>query len=185
MASTSFRQHEILSIARQAGKVTVEELAERFEVTPQTIRKDLNDLCEQRLLTRTHGGALLSSGVENVAYEARRQLAAAEKQLIGQRAAQLIPNNSSLFVNIGTTTSNTIGATSGGGGAPASIYSETTGTSGVVAGIIAVTTNSANIQNNTMGSIDASGTSATTAGGFIGIQTQGSAGVITTSPATA
>ena len=104
MASTNFRQHEILSIARQAGKVTVEELAERFEVTPQTIRKDLNDLCEQRLPTRTHGGALLSSGVENVAYEARRQLAAAEKQLIGQRAAQLIPNNSSLFVNIGTTT---------------------------------------------------------------------------------
>ncbi len=104
MASTNFRQHEILSIARQTGKVTVEELAERFDVTPQTIRKDLNDLCEQRLLTRTHGGALLSSGVENVAYEARRQLAAIEKQQIGQRAAALIPNNSSLFVNIGTTT---------------------------------------------------------------------------------
>lgn len=104
MASTNFRQHEILSIARNTGKVTVEGLAEHFNVTPQTIRKDLNDLCDQRLLTRTHGGALLSSGVENVAYESRRQLAAGEKQLIGQRAAQLVPNNSSLFVNIGTTT---------------------------------------------------------------------------------
>ena len=39
-----------------------------------------------------------------IAYESRRQLAAGEKQLIGQRAAPLIPNNSSLFVNIGTTT---------------------------------------------------------------------------------
>ena len=44
-----------------AGRV--EELAGRFEVTPQTIRKDLNDLCDQRLLTRTHGGAILASGV--------------------------------------------------------------------------------------------------------------------------
>ena len=79
MTSINFRQHEILAIARQTGKVTVDDLAERFDVTPQTIRKDLNDLCEQRLLTRTHGGALLSSGVENVAYEARRQLAAESK----------------------------------------------------------------------------------------------------------
>ena len=104
MTSLNFRQHEILLIARQAGKVTVDGLAERFDVTPQTIRKDLNDLCEQRLLTRTHGGALLSSGVENVAYEARRLLAEYEKQRIGERAAQLIPNNCSLFINIGTTT---------------------------------------------------------------------------------
>ena len=104
MPSINFRQHEILTIAREAGKVTVEELAQRFEVTPQTIRKDLNDLCDQRLLTRTHGGALLSSGVENVAYEARRQLAAGEKQRIGVLAASLIPNDCSLFINIGTTT---------------------------------------------------------------------------------
>ena len=104
MSVSNFRQHEILAIARQHGKVTVEGLAERFDVTPQTIRKDLNDLCDQRLMTRTHGGAILSSGVENVAYESRRQLAADEKQRIGQRAATLIPNNSSLFINIGTTT---------------------------------------------------------------------------------
>ncbi len=104
MTSINFRQHEILNIARQTGRVMVEDLASRFDVTPQTIRKDLNDLCDQRLLTRTHGGALLSSGVENVAYEARRQLATDEKQRIGARAAEFIPNDCSLFVNIGTTT---------------------------------------------------------------------------------
>ena len=104
MPAVNFRQHEILSIARQHGKVTVDELVARFEVTPQTIRKDLNDLCDQRMLTRTHGGALLSSGVENVAYESRRVLAADEKQRIGKRAAELIPNDCSLFINIGTTT---------------------------------------------------------------------------------
>lgn len=104
MPVLSPRQQQILVLARQLGSVLVEDLATRFEVTPQTIRKDLNELCDGRLLARTHGGAMLSSGVENVGYEARRQLAAGEKAVIGQRAASLIPNNCSLFINIGTTT---------------------------------------------------------------------------------
>jgi DeoR family glycerol-3-phosphate regulon repressor len=86
------------------GRVGVDDLAERLNVTPQTIRKDLNDLCEQRLLSRIHGGAVIASGVENTAYEARRFIAAPEKRAIGVRAAALIPNQSSLFINIGTTT---------------------------------------------------------------------------------
>jgi DeoR family glycerol-3-phosphate regulon repressor len=104
MQSLSGRQAEILTLARAQGRVGVDELASRFLVTPQTIRKDLNDLCEQRLLTRVHGGAIIASGVENVAYEARRLIAADEKRAIGTAAASLIPNNSSLFINIGTTT---------------------------------------------------------------------------------
>jgi DeoR family glycerol-3-phosphate regulon repressor len=100
----SLRQQQIMDLARHSGRVLVDELASRFDVTPQTIRKDLNDLCDQRVLTRVHGGAILSSGIENVAYEARRVLAEVEKVGIGRRAAELIPNNSSLFVNIGTTT---------------------------------------------------------------------------------
>lgn len=104
MLALSPRQQQILAIARHAGNVGVEELASRFDVTPQTIRKDLNELCDSKLLARTHGGAMLSSGVENMAYDARRQMAATEKSSIGQRAASLIPNNCSLFINIGTTT---------------------------------------------------------------------------------
>jgi DeoR family transcriptional regulator, glycerol-3-phosphate regulon repressor len=104
MLILSPRQHQILSLAKQQGTVGVEELAERFSVTPQTIRRDLNELCDDRLLARTHGGAMLTSGVENVDYESRRQISASEKQLIGQHAATFIPNNASLFINIGTTT---------------------------------------------------------------------------------
>ena len=98
------RQHAILDLAKQVGRVTVEDLATRFEVTPQTIRKDLNELCEQRLLARVHGGAILASSVENVGYDARRQIAAREKMAIGRAAAELVPNDASLFINIGTTT---------------------------------------------------------------------------------
>jgi DeoR family transcriptional regulator, glycerol-3-phosphate regulon repressor len=98
------RQNDIIALARTLGRVTVEDLAARFEVTPQTIRRDLNELCDRRVLTRTHGGALISSSVENLSYEARRFIAADAKRAIGAAAAALIPNESSLFINIGTTT---------------------------------------------------------------------------------
>jgi len=98
------RQSEILNIARSLGRVSVEDLSRRFNVSTQTIRKDLNELCERRSLTRVHGGAIVASGVENLAYAARRFVAAAEKRTIGAAAAALIPNGCSLFINIGTTT---------------------------------------------------------------------------------
>lgn len=104
MQTPTERQAEIVALARSQGRVSVDELAARFGVTPQTIRKDLNDLGDQRVLTRVHGGAILASGVENLNYEARRQIAAEEKRAIGAAAAALIPNQSSLFINIGTTT---------------------------------------------------------------------------------
>ncbi|WP_395516577.1 DeoR/GlpR family DNA-binding transcription regulator [Pseudorhizobium flavum] len=98
------RQEEIIQLARLHGRVLVDELSNRFTVSPQTIRKDLNDLCDRQLLNRIHGGATFPSSTENMQYEARRQIAAQEKQAIGLAAAALIPNNASLFINIGTTT---------------------------------------------------------------------------------
>jgi DeoR family glycerol-3-phosphate regulon repressor len=98
------RQQEILDLARAQGRVSVDDLALRFDVTPQTIRKDLNELCELHLVSRVHGGAIIASGVENIAYEARRFIAQSEKRAIGAAAARIIPNNASLFINIGTTT---------------------------------------------------------------------------------
>ncbi|WP_011580928.1 MULTISPECIES: DeoR/GlpR family DNA-binding transcription regulator [Chelativorans] len=98
------RHAEIVQLAKDSGRVLVDDLAARFNVTPQTIRKDLNDLCDQRLLTRIHGGAVFPSGIENMEYEARRKISAGEKEAIGQAAARIIPDNASLFMNIGTTT---------------------------------------------------------------------------------
>jgi len=98
------RQHDIVERARQQGRVIVDDLAGHFKVTPQTIRKDLNELCDRGILQRVHGGGVHISGVTNFAYESRRTLAADEKQRIGTKAASLIPDNSSLMINIGTTT---------------------------------------------------------------------------------
>ena len=90
MLDFTSRQSEIIELARSSGRVTVEDLAPRCEVSPQTIRKDLNELCDRHLLSRVHGGAIIASGVENIAYEARRLVAASEKRAIGAAAAALI-----------------------------------------------------------------------------------------------
>ena len=103
-ASLSQRQREILDMARARGTILVEPLAQRFGVTSQTVRRDLNLLSRLRLLQRIHGGAVPMGGVSNMGYAARLQLAAEGKAAIGRRAAALIPNDASLIVNIGTTT---------------------------------------------------------------------------------
>jgi DeoR family glycerol-3-phosphate regulon repressor len=98
------RQADILDLARQTGRVSVDDLAVQFDVTVQTIRRDLGELCDAGLLARTHGGAMLPSGVANIAYAERRRLSADGKDAIGRATAALIPPGASLFLNIGTTT---------------------------------------------------------------------------------
>ncbi len=102
--STTRRQADILTLVREAGRVSVEDLAQRFAVTAQTIRRDLNELCASRVLTRVHGGAMVASGIANLAYEARKLVAQPHKRLIGEAAARLVPDHSSLLINLGTTT---------------------------------------------------------------------------------
>jgi DeoR family glycerol-3-phosphate regulon repressor len=98
------RQADIVTLIRSEGRATVEALAERFHVTRQTIRKDLELLGSRGLVQRFHGGATMPSGVVNADYESRRLVATEGKRLIGRKAAALIPDNSSLLINIGTTT---------------------------------------------------------------------------------
>ncbi|MGB8812897.1 MAG: DeoR/GlpR family DNA-binding transcription regulator [Paracoccaceae bacterium] len=100
----SFRQTEILGLARAEGRVVVEDLAERFAVTLQTIRRDLTELSDAGHLDRVHGGAVMRMGVSNIGYEERRGMNDAAKAAIGRACAQAIPNNCSMILNIGTTT---------------------------------------------------------------------------------
>ncbi len=100
----SFRQSEILEIARIDGRVVVEDLAERFGVTLQTIRRDLTEMADQGVLDRVHGGAVPRIGVSNIGYEERRRMNEASKAAIGRACAQMIPDNASIILNLGTTT---------------------------------------------------------------------------------
>jgi DeoR family transcriptional regulator, glycerol-3-phosphate regulon repressor len=98
------RHKEILALAKQQGFLSTEELARDFGVTTQTIRRDINMLCENGLLRRFHGGAGPASSTENVDYSSRQVLNHAAKIGIAQSVVENVPDNSSLFINIGTTT---------------------------------------------------------------------------------
>ena len=100
----SFRQTEIREIARREGRVMVEDLATRLNVTHQTIRRDLTELADGGALERVHGGAIYPSGVSNIGYEQRRTLHGAAKARIAMACAAAIPDGASLFLNIGTST---------------------------------------------------------------------------------
>jgi DeoR family glycerol-3-phosphate regulon repressor len=98
------RQQDLLTWVQREGFASVEALAAHFGVTHQTIRRDINQLADLKLIRRYHGGAGLPSSIENVAYAARQVLLHEEKRKIAELVAQHIPNNASLFINIGTTT---------------------------------------------------------------------------------
>jgi DeoR family glycerol-3-phosphate regulon repressor len=104
VANLNQRQEEIFERARRQGFVGIDALATHFSVTQQTIRSDINRLCEQGLLRRYHGGAGLPSSVENVSYRSRQVHCLEEKRRIARHVSKCIPDHASLFINIGTTT---------------------------------------------------------------------------------
>jgi DeoR family glycerol-3-phosphate regulon repressor len=98
------RQQELLSCVQREGFASVDKLAALFRVTHQTIRRDINLLAELNMVRRYHGGASLSSSAENMAYNARQGLLSEEKRRIADLVASHIPDQATLFINLGTTT---------------------------------------------------------------------------------
>lgn len=105
ITSYSIRQQKIIQYIELNGYTTIEQLVDLFDVTPQTIRRDLSFLDNHKVITRHHGGAdVASSSVENVAYKTRVSLNLEAKTAIAKKVAEYIPNNCSLIINIGTST---------------------------------------------------------------------------------
>lgn len=98
------RRRQIVTLVHARGYMSNEDLAQQLGVAVQTIRRDVNVLADQGHLARHHGGASPPSTVENIAYDERQILNPRAKDAIGRCAAALVPNRSSLFINIGTTT---------------------------------------------------------------------------------
>ncbi|WP_116085471.1 DeoR/GlpR family DNA-binding transcription regulator [Tropicimonas sp. IMCC34011] len=103
------RQTEILARVESLGFVTIESMAEEFDVSAQTVRRDIILLSDAGLLQRFHGGAGIGSGgigaTETVRldHEHKRGVAIDEKQRVAEMAADLLPEGASLFVDVGTT----------------------------------------------------------------------------------
>lgn len=99
----AIRHQKIIELVNQLGYISTEELVSQLQVSSQTIRRDLNELAENNLIRRHHGGAGTPSNTENSDYSDRKNLFTQQKNAIGQAVAEMIPNGSSLFIDIGTT----------------------------------------------------------------------------------
>lgn len=100
------RKAELVSYVNSAGEVTVAKLAKRFEVSTDTIRRDLDMLDTEGLLLRTHGGAVsLAAGTRpDTDLDVRIHVQARAKETIGRLAADLVKEGSVIMLNGGSTT---------------------------------------------------------------------------------
>lgn len=94
----------ILDILATHGEVSVEHLVEQLEASPATVRRDLDALAEQHLLTRTHGGATGQSFAYELPIRYKSQLRTDQKRRIAQACSAFISPGSVVGLSGGTTT---------------------------------------------------------------------------------
>jgi len=100
----SERQREIATATLQAGRVEVAELAARYHVTTETIRRDLSDLQQHKVVRRVHGGAVPweTTGFEPL-LSRRNDHQDSEKRRIAAAAIAEIPDAGSIIIDSGST----------------------------------------------------------------------------------
>lgn len=99
----SSRQRDILALLETDGTQYIEDLAGRYHLTTQTIRRDINTLCDLGFARRFHGGVSVPVEGNNISINARTALHRAAKQLIAKRVAASIEPGSTVFMGIGST----------------------------------------------------------------------------------
>ncbi|PKG40477.1 DeoR/GlpR family transcriptional regulator [Psychromonas sp. Urea-02u-13] len=97
------RHQKIIDIVQKNGYVSTEDLVEQFQVSPQTIRRDLNELANENKIRRHHGGATTPQSSVNTSYNTRKVMQLHEKDSIAKAIVKYIPNGATLFIDIGTT----------------------------------------------------------------------------------
>lgn len=102
--ATRQRLAAIVDLVKNHGFVSIDSLARDFNVTVQTVRRDLKTLSAEGQISRYRGGAGLPSSIENMEYERRRVVHIDAKRRIAAAAAKDVPDHASLLMNIGTTT---------------------------------------------------------------------------------
>lgn len=99
------RKNAILEILDTHGKITVKYLSEKFSVSTETVRRDLESLEKENLLKKVYGGAVkIAFDHFEPPYINRQNLNAHEKKRIGKKAAQMINDNDVISIDHGTTT---------------------------------------------------------------------------------
>lgn len=97
------RQREIVRLVSMHGFATIETLARQFDVSAQTVRRDIIRLDELGVLQRFHGGAGARQSTTRLGYAQKQTLSAEAKERIAAEVAEMVPSGSSLFLDVGTT----------------------------------------------------------------------------------
>src|SRR5262245_53695093 len=98
------RFKKILTILDEQGRVNVDELAQHFGVSPETVRRDLAAMSEEGMLRKIYGGAVKFQSAQENSFVLRTRQYAAEKTRIAQYATRFVKSGDSLLINSGTTT---------------------------------------------------------------------------------
>jgi DeoR/GlpR family transcriptional regulator of sugar metabolism len=96
------RRNQIEQLITQNKSVLVADLAKKFDVTPETIRGDLEKLERQGVLVRTYGGATLVESVDDMTIQMRDTINYEGKHNIGKKAAGLIRDGETIFLDAST-----------------------------------------------------------------------------------
>ena len=98
------RREDITALVLERGSISVEALAETLNVSTQTIRRDVDALCEGEMVHRLHGSHRIKRKIpEHPHLTSVAGTNLAGKRAIGEAAARLIPDGSSIFISIGST----------------------------------------------------------------------------------
>ena len=103
MIKLNARQQNILLRLRKKEDVQIETMSEHFQVTTQTIRRDVNQLCKAGYARRIHGGVGLPAQLTNSSYQYRSDIQFDVKDQIAKKVANAIPDGSTIIMGIGTT----------------------------------------------------------------------------------
>ena len=104
MASKKIRRRDLIQqVVQERGGVSVGALAEMLGVSTQTIRRDLDILCDREGLRRAHGRIELAEDRLNTPFDQRAGTNLVGKRAIGEAAAAQIPDGATLFISIGST----------------------------------------------------------------------------------
>lgn len=99
------RRQQIVQLVEKNGRATVEELAQRFDISAVTIRGDLEILSRKGAITRSHGGAIpAAQSPQDTPLPIKETRHLPEKRRIGKEAAQMITDGETIILDSGSTT---------------------------------------------------------------------------------
>ena len=98
------RRQSIANLVRERGYLPIQVISRQFKISAATVRRDLDQLVDQKLLTRTHGGALSEFDRQFASADERRRVDADAKRAIGAAGAALVKPGMTIYIDVGTTT---------------------------------------------------------------------------------